>query len=210
MRSSWYRGIGCLCLLLLGSMVRIHAVNVYERVMDELVDLPHRQAGTAEYEQALGTLETVLGEHGLEARRQRFDTLVPTTRTCVLRTAGGDELPARPYFLTSNNNLPSTYGEVLTAPAIWCGSGRGEDVDGLDLTGALAVLEVGAPGIRDVMRMGAVGIILVENESASQWRVTRHPPLPGTPTVWLPREVAVEHGLLSTDSQPELSLELAM
>jgi len=189
------------CLCLAASPLRA-ASPIYEELMAEFSRHPHRLPGSAEFNQSLDTLETVLRRVGLQPRRQTFNTLVPVMRQCRF-TVGGRDIGPLHALAPNGAALVTTGGQSLVGPVIYAGSGQLSELRGLPVDGAIVLLDLGSPRLLDMFSLGAKAVIYIGNgqPGPSQWEMwTNFTEMPAEqPRFYLNRAVAESAGLLATE-----------
>ncbi len=194
---------------LLAAALRLPAAaGVYEAVLADLSRLDNRLPGSTNSLAAMEAIEQRLRAAGLDVRRQTHDTIVPRTARCRL-TVDGREVEAYPC---ENGVAPFLTGEPWRGAVVFAGSGRIEDLDGLDLREAMAVIDLDAfaPTVDEVFMHGARAAILVGSDATTQWNLTGvladGPAL--VPRVYVPRAAAAAAGLLRDGGARQAELDV--
>ncbi|NQT92988.1 MAG: hypothetical protein HQ559_09515, partial [Lentisphaerae bacterium] len=176
------------------------SASVYSNLMAEFSKYDHRLAGSENFDRCFEAVKSELEKAGLEPRVQTFDTMVPRTQWCRL-TVNGVEVG--PVYPVNGGLTPLVTGGEISAPLLWLGDGSLDALDGKDVEGCIAVLDLGAPGVtfEHVFPHGARAVILVGSEQASQWSILRVCERGPTmvPRVYIDRATAEAAGLLSAD-----------
>ena len=174
--------------------------SVYARLYAEFSRHPNRLAGSTNLAACLTALESELRTAGLEPHRQTFRTLVQETEHLAFTYAGK---PVEGALMVDNGPAPFVLEAPIEGPVVFVGNGAVEALDGKNLKGAIAVVDATLPGVRlpDVFMLGAKAVVLVGDDSASQWRMAR---VCGTtvsliPRIYVPREQAAAAGLLAAE-----------
>lgn len=196
--------MGVLSILLMSVSTASAAVTeantVYSRLMREFSRHPHRIAGSANLESSFQALETELKAAGLTPQRQTFRTLVQETERLTF-TYGGKVVEGA--LMTDNGPAPFVTKEPIEGPVVYVGNGSVRDIDGKNLQGAIAVVDVAKPGVRiqDTFEKGAQAVILVGDETIDQWRMSRvcFTTITLIPRIYLDRAQAEASGLLTAD-----------
>lgn len=162
---------GCTLLLCLGlSPFRVTAGETYDRVFSELTAYDNRLPGSEGYQESLVAIEAALKDAGLNPKRQYFSTLVPDTKTCVLKIAG--RAVEDVYALGPNSHANNTSGgHTLSGPIVWLGEGSLEEMRGKPVEGCIAVLRFDSPNLKTVLSQGALAVVFVGDGSETQWEV---------------------------------------
>lgn len=147
--------------------------TVYEQVYHVLASQPSRQAGGDAFQAAVTKIAAVCRQHGLDVKRQPYATLVPVTKHCELRL-GQRRIEALPLAPNSDIMLTASDGQVLNGPCYFVGNGSIEEMNGLPLRGALAVMYLGSPHMQDLFSEGVRAVILVEHPDADRWNSASH------------------------------------
>ena len=182
--------------------------TVYERVYAALSALPERRVGSENYAKAFDAVEAELKAAGLKTHRQTFDSLAQVTERLSL-TYGGK--PVEGALLVDNGLANFVLPEPLRGPAVYVGDGSLAALDGKDLEGAIAVVDISLPGaaLQECFAHGALGAVLVGDEKTDQWRLggVSFTPVTLVPRVYVPRDRAEAAGLLAADGSSELALD---
>ncbi len=176
--------------------------SVYSDLMSEFSAHPNRLPGSKNFDRCFEALKAELEEAGLEPKVQTFDTLVPRTKHCRLKL--GDQL-IQPVHPVNGGVAPLHTNGELSGPLRLLGDGSLDALNGKDLEGCIAVLDLGAPGvtIEHVFPLGAKAVIFVGSDRASQWSILRaceRGPIM-VPRVYVSRQTAEESGLLQAEGQ---------
>ena len=177
--------------------------QVYTGILEVLAAQTNRLPGSTGSEAALAALETRLRAAGVATGRQTYETVVPRTHHCRLTVAGRAVTPVHPC---ENGVAPFMTDGPWEGPVVFAGSGRLEDLDGLDLRGALVVIDLdrSRPTVAEVFMHGARAAILTGGDSLSQWNLgdvlADGPAL--VPRVFVPRAAAEAAGLLRNGATP--------
>ncbi|MGI6749730.1 MAG: hypothetical protein ACOX6A_04360 [Atribacter sp.] len=174
--------------------------TVYSRLYAEFARHPHRRVGSENLEASFAALEREFKAAGLNPRRQTFRTLVQETERLSF-TYDGKLVEGA--LMTDNGPAPFVTDGPIEGPVVFVGNGSVLDLEGKDVAGAIAVVDVAKTGVRvpDVFMRGAKAVVLVGDESIDQWRMARVCFTTATlvPRLYLPREKAVAAGLLEAD-----------
>ncbi len=181
--------------------------SIYDRVDKALSALPHRVPGTPEYYQAVGTMESVLKENGIDVKRQYYPTLVPETTRNEFKVDGKDVVI---HPLAPNNAALITTGEkAVTAPVIYIPKDELYKNYG-KIDGKIVLLDWGENYYPKVFfTEGIKAIVFVGNDVASQWDVAKLQSQYNVafPYFYITKEEAQKHGLLSgQERQAELAV----
>lgn len=184
-------------LFVLAGLRAAAAATPYETVGRALADLDERLPGGTNFARAVGVVEGVLRGAGLEPRRQTFATVVPRTIRCEL-TADGR--PVGPLYPLGPNGvaLTTTGDETWSGPLLWLGDGTPGEMDGREIEGAIALLNLRSRRMAEVFAQGARAVIFVDDGEATQWDAARHftEMTVSRPRFCLPRAAAAAAGLL--------------
>lgn len=176
------------------------ATTVYSRLFAEFSKYPNRIAGSENLEACFTALETEFKAAGLAPQRQTFQTMVQETDRCNFTYAGK---PVDGVLMTDNGPAPFVTEGPIEGPVVFVGNGTIEELDGKDITGAIAVVDATRPGasLPDVFMRGAKAVIIVGDESIDQWRMARlcYTTVTLVPRLYIPRSSAVAAGLLAAD-----------
>ena len=182
--------------------------SVYDRVYAALSALPERRIGSENYARAFDAVEAELKAAGLVTHRQTFDSLAQVTERLSLAYGGK---PVEGALLVDNGLANFVLPEPLRGPAVFVGDGSLAAIDGKDLEGAFAVVDISLPGaaLQECFAHGALGAVLVGDETTDQWRLggVSFTPVTLVPRVYVPRDRAEAAGLLAADGTAELSLD---
>ncbi len=174
--------------------------SVYTRLFSEFSKYPNRLAGSENLEACFSALENEFKAVGLKPERQTFRTLVQETERCSFTYAGTEVVGA---LMTDNGPAPFVTDKPIEGPVVFTGNGSVDNLDGKDVTGAIAVVDVTLTGVRlpDVFMRGAKAVILVGDESIDQWRMSRlcYTTVTLVPRLYVPRDVAEAAGLMQAD-----------
>ena len=182
--------------------------TVYERVYAALAALPERRVGSENYAKAFDAVEAELQAAGLKTHRQTFDSLAQVTERLSLTYAGK---PVEGALMVDNGLAGFVLPEPIRGPAVFVGDGSLDAIDGKDLEGAVAVVDISLPdaSLRECFAHGAAAAVLVGDGTADQWRLggVSFTPLTLVPRVYVPRDRAEAAGLLAADGSAELALD---
>ncbi|MBQ6102193.1 MAG: hypothetical protein IJL06_00810, partial [Kiritimatiellae bacterium] len=144
--------------------------TVYERVYSALAALPERRVGSENYAKAFDAVDAELQAAGLNTHRQTFDSLAQVTERLSL-TYGGK--PVEGALMVDNGLANFVVPEPIRGPAVFVGDGSLAAIDGKDLKGAVAVVDVSLPdaSLRECFAHGAAAAVLVGDGTADQWRL---------------------------------------
>lgn len=207
------RGLGLFSSLALIAAVATPAwaqegTSVYNRLFAEFSKYPNRIAGSENLEACFSALERELKAGGLKPQRQTYRTLVQETERCSFTYAGAEVKGA---LMTDNGPAPFVTEKPIEGPVVFTGNGSVDDLEGKDVNGAIAVVDVTRTGVRlpDVFMRGAKAVILVGDESIDQWRMSRlcYTTVTLVPRLYVPREVAEAAGLLKADGSQMGSID---
>jgi hypothetical protein len=170
--------------------------------MSEFSMHPHRLPGSENFDRSFDALKGELEKAGLEPKVQTYDTLVPRTKHCRLKL--GNQL-IEPVHPVNGGLAPLHTNGELSGPLRFLGDGSLDGLDGKDVEGCIAVLDLGAPGvtIEHVFPLGAKAVIFIGSDRASQWSILRaceRGPIMA-PRVYVSRETAEKSGLLQAEGQ---------
>lgn len=176
------------------------ADTVYNRVYNELAAHPNRIAGSEALNTCFDTLEKELRAAGLEPKYQTFDTLVQKTEKCEVTYAGQ---PVSGVLMVNNGPAAFVLDEPINAPLVYVKSGSITDIEGVDLKGKIAVVDATLPDVRlsDTFMRGAKAVILVGDESLTQWQLANcnFETVTLVPRLYIDRANAEAAGLLKAD-----------
>lgn len=201
--SSSFRAVLATCLLLvvcLGNPITAADTQVYDQVMAEFVKHDQRLPGSPEWAACADALTTTLAAHGIELKRQAYQTAVPQTVTCTL-TVDGVRVPGI-FPLGPNGIAPTTtWGDTLTGEIHYLGDGASPRLNGTNIKGSIAILDFGSSAMADVFALGAQAVIFVDHPGATQWSVAKHftDLTLSVPRAWMRRADAEKAGLLGAD-----------
>lgn len=180
--------------------------SVYSRVYKELTAHPNRIAGSEALDNCFDALEKELRAVGLDPKYQKFDTLVQETEKCSL-TYDGKPVPG----ILMVNNGPASFvhdkndqrDKTIKAPLVYVKSGSISDIDGVDISGKIAVIDATLPGVRlsDTFMRGPVAVIIVADESITQWQLVNcnFETITLVPRLFINRKDAEAAGLMTAD-----------
>ena len=176
------------------------SASVYSNLMAEFSKYDHRLPGSENFDRCFEAVKSELEKAGLTPHVQTFDAMVPRTQWCRFTVDGAEVGPVYPV---NGGLMPLVTGGEISAPLLWLGDGSLDALDGKDVEGCIAVLDLGAPGVtfEHVFPHGARAVILVGSEQASQWSILRVCERGPTmvPRVYIDRATAEAAGLLSAD-----------
>ena len=182
--------------------------SVYDRVYAALSALPERRVGSENYAKAFDTVEAELKAAGLATHRQTFDSLAQVTERLSF-TYGGK--PVDGVRLIDNGPASFVLPEPLRGPAVFVGSGSLREIDGKDLRGAVAVIDLERPGadVEESFVHGARAAVLVGGPAMDQWRLSKTAFLSVSlvPRVYVDRAAAEAAGLLEADGSREIEID---
>ncbi len=176
------------------------ADTVYSRVYGELSSHPSRIAGSEALDASFAAIEAELRAAGLTPHYQTFDTLVQETQTCSV-TYDGQPVPG--VLMVNNGPAAFVLEEPIDAPIVYVKSGSIKDLDGVNVNGAIAVVDTTLPGVSlsDTFMSGAKAVILVGDESLNQWELVNcnFETISLVPRLYIDRANAEAAGLLTAD-----------
>lgn len=174
--------------------------SVYNRIYAEMTKHTSRIAGSEALDSSFAVLEKELKAAGLEPKYQTFDTLVQKTEKCSL-TYNGEPVPG--ILMVDNGPAPFVLDKPIDAPLVYVKSGSIEDLDGVNVDGAIAVVDATLPTVRlsDTFMRGAKAVILVGDESLNQWQLLKcsFETITLVPRLYIDRKAASAAGLLEAD-----------
>ena len=172
--------------------------TVYSRLYDEFTSHPNRLVGSDHIDACFQALATELSAAGLEPRFQTYPSLVQKTDRLVL-TVDGAEVPGA--LMLDNGVASWVRPEPLSGPVVYAGDGQLASLEGKDLAGAIAVLDIRhrqAAIPEEAFMHGAKAVVIVGDGSLSQWDavdlLVRNASL--VPAIYLDAEAAEKAGLL--------------
>ncbi len=184
------------------------ADSVYSRVYGEMASHPNRIAGSEALESSFDVLEKELKAAGLNPRYQTFNTLVQKTEKCEMTYAGKK---VSGVLMIDNGPAPFVLDRPLEGPLVYAGSGNIHDLDGSDIKGAIAVVDLARSNVRidDVFMHGAKAVVLVGDDSVSQWQIARtaYRAISLIPRLYIDRENAEKFGFLSADGSRTATID---
>ncbi len=182
--------------------------TVYSRLFSEFAKHPNRMAGSENLETCFRALEKELTAAGLTPKRQSFPTLVQETDHCTFTYAGKD---IAGVLMTDNGPAPFVLDAPIEGPVVYAGNGTVADLEGKDVTGAIAVVDATLTGVRlpDVFMRGAKAVIIVGDERIDQWRMSRlcYSTVTLVPRLYLSRSAASAAGLLDANGSKVGSID---
>ena len=173
-------------------------VALYDQVMAEFSKHDNRLPGSPGWTACAEALTTSLAAHGVELKRQTYQTAVPTTVTCTLMV-DGVAVPGV-FPLAPNGIAPTTtWEQTLSGEICYLADGASPRLDGKKIKGAIAVLDFGSPAMADVFALGAQAVVFVGNERATQWSAAKHftELTLSVPRAWISHADAEKAGLLT-------------
>lgn len=194
------------CLLLLQTAVA--SESVYQDIYRELSSHANRLPGSAGYQASLRTLRAFAEKHDIEHGIQTFNTTVPETHECTFIVNGS---PVEGVFPVQPNQFAptTTSGRTLTGRLLYLGQGDKQDLRGLDIKGSIVLLDLNSEATRTLFNLGALAVIYVGHERASQWGMQYHgveQPI-HLPRAFISRTNAERQGLLK-DTNGEASIRI--
>ena len=199
-----FRAILAACLLLTAwceNPITAADTQVYDQVMAEFVKHDQRLPGSLGWTACADALTTVLAAHGVELKRQAYQTAVPQTVSCSL-TIDGVSVPGI-FPLGPNGIAPTTtWGAALSGEIHYLGDGASPRLNGTKIKGSIALLDFGSPAMADVFALGAQAVIFVDHPGATQWSVANHftDLALSVPRAWMRRADAEKAGLLTLEA----------
>lgn len=188
-------------ITLLFAFLSLFAANAfagdYADIYELLKNQSNRKPASQNFTAAQDAIATKLQQAGLDVQRQRYRTQVPVTKRCLFNVDG--EVIEGVYPLGPNNVVPvSTGGAPLSGPLVYVGDASFESLKGIDVKGAIALVDFSSRNMRNVFREGAKAIVFVEDGQATQWSVADHfTNLPfNTPRAYVSRQSAESRGWL--------------
>ena len=183
--------------------------SVYARLYAEFTSHPNRLVGSDNLNSCFAALSKELAAAGLEPRTQTFASLVQKTDRCSL-TYGGE--PVSGVLMPDNGVASWSFPEPLSGPAVYVGDGSLAAIEGKDLTGAVAVLDVRngrAAELPEPFVHGARAVIVVGDGSLSQWDAVDLLPRAAAlvPCVYVDAAPAQAAGLLDADGSKTASID---
>ncbi len=176
--------------------------GVYERLYAEFAGHPHRRIGSPELDAGFRALEAELRAAGLAPRYQTFRSLVRQTDRCLLTLDG---VPVEGVLMLDHGIASWVLDEPLEGPLHFVGNGSIEALSGVDLRGAVVVIDATARGatVPEAFMHGAAAVILVGDETLDPWRAVRLYGFTATlvPSVYIDRGDAERAGLLRADGR---------
>lgn len=174
--------------------------SVYSRIYNELSAHPNRIAGSKALDECFEVVEKELRAVGLEPKYETFATLVQETEKCSF-TFDGKPVPG--ILMVNNGPAAFVLDKPIDAPLVFVKSGSIRDIDGIDLSGKIAVVDATLPGVRlsDTFMRGAKAVILVGDKSLTQWQLVNcnFETVSLVPRLYIDRENAEAAGLLAAD-----------
>lgn len=177
------------------------ADGVYGRLYSEFTSHPNRLVGSQSLDACFTALSNELAAAGIEPRFQTYASLVQKTDRCVL-TVDGAEVPGA--LMLDHGVASWSRPEPITGPVVYAGNGELAALEGKDLSGAIAVLDVRnhqAAEPEEPFMHGAAAAIIVGDGTLSQWDavdlLTRNAAL--VPCIYLDADAAEKAGLLAQD-----------
>ena len=185
------------------------AGTIYSRLYAEFTSHPNRLVGSDHLAQCFAALSNELAQAGLEPRTQTFASLVQKTDRCSL-SYGGAPVPGA--LMLDNGIAPWSFAEPLAGPALYVGDGSLEAIEGKDLTGAIAVLDVrghNAAELPEPFVHGARAAVIVGDGSLTQWDAVDLLPRAAAliPCIYLDEAPARAAGLLDADGTKTASID---
>jgi hypothetical protein len=174
--------------------------TVYNRIYNELSARPNRIAGSEALDESFAVLEKELRAAGLEPKYQTFDTLIQKTEKCSVIYAGK---PVDGILMVNNGPAAFVLDKPLDAPLVFVKSGSVTDLEGVNIAGKIAVVDATLPDVRisDTFMRGAKAVILVGDESLTQWQLAKcnFETISLVPRLYIDRKAADAAGLLTAD-----------
>lgn len=171
--------------------------GVYSRLYAEFTSHPNRLVGSESIAQCFAALSNELAAAGLEPRTQTYASLVQKTDRLVLKVDGVEV----PGALMVDNGVASWSRPEISGPVVYAGNGELPALEGKDLSGAIAVLDVRdhqAAVPEEAFMHGAAAVLVVGDGTLSQWDgvdlLIRNAAL--VPTLYLDAGAAAKAGLL--------------
>ena len=186
-----------LCGCLLASTATALDEDRFHAHLEALTRAPHRLAGTPEGHRAAAYIESQLKALEGQVLQQRFSFPQQMVDRCELRL-GEAVIPLQP--LMANGMQPSVTGaDGIAGRLAYVGAATWEELDGLDLTGTIAVVDMEAEAaLGRLFGLGVRAVIFVgrPNTSRRYARGKRSYISIDLPRFYVGREAAVRHGLL--------------
>lgn len=172
------------------------ADDTYNELNTVFQALPHRLAGSTNFNLAFEALAAALRNGGLEPEVLTHDTLVPEVVECVMEIDGK---PVTPFYAVNTGVAPLHF-DSGNCRIIYGGNGRWRYIDHKDLDGAIVLLDAESerPALKYIFPLGASAVILLGGPGMSQWQladVFQEGPAQ-IPLFYMQRETAQTYGLL--------------
>ena len=183
--------------------------SVYSRLYAEFTSHPNRLVGSENLTHCFAALSNELSSAGLTPQTQTFASLVQKTDRCALSYRGAEV----PGALMLDNGVASwSYPEPLSGRAVYVGDASLEAIEGKDLSGAIAVIDVRrrqAAELPEPFVHGARAAVIVGDGSLSQWDAIDLLPRAAAliPCVYVDEAPALAAGLLDADGSETASID---
>lgn len=186
----------------------IAADTVYSRIYAEMTKHTSRIAGSEALDSSFAALEKELKAVGLEPKYQTFDTLVQKTEKCSLTYNGQ---PVSGVLMVDNGPAAFVLDKPIDAPLVYVKSGSIKDLEGININGAIAVIDATLPEVRlsDTFMRGAKAVILVGDESLTQWQLAKcnFETVTLVPRLYIDRKDATAAGLFDADGSKNATID---